>query len=209
MASGAGGKGKKKKGKGKSAETSGESPAGAKTSAVAKKADWGPLEPLHDILSPVLDMLAPILTGNVVYGLLVGLLVASWFGFGFTPRQAGPGYGHSVSFLSHPDRIVAYEEIWRREEADLWNWLEERVGLHRMGEGAPPIRKRVVEPRTFEEKMREDRMNEREIEEAIRITEEKLHVLKEVHDRKKVARGTNRGPAGNVHLRPTQSADEA
>ena len=121
MANGVGGKGKKKKGKGKSAEASGESPAGAKTSTVAKKADWGPLEPLHDILSPVLDMLAPILTGNVVYGLLVGLLVASWFGFGFSPRQTGPGYGHSVSFLSHPDRIVAYEEIWRREEAELWN----------------------------------------------------------------------------------------
>ena len=78
-----------------------------------------------------------------------------------------------------------------------------------MAEGAPPIRKQVVEPRTFDEKLREDRMNEREIEEAIRITEEKLHVLKEVHDRKKVDRGTGRGSAGNVHVRPTQSADEA
>jgi hypothetical protein len=141
------------------------------------------LEPLHGILSPVLDILKPILTGNVVYGLLVGLLVASWFGFG--SRQNGPGYSHGLGFPSHPDRLIAYEELWRREESDLWDWLEERVGLHRMSEGAMPVRKHVVEPRTIQDRLREDRMTEREVEEAIRITEEKLQVLRQVHDRRK------------------------
>lgn len=157
------------------------------------------MEPLHGILSPVVDIIKPILTGNVVYGLLVGLLVASWFGFGFNPRQAGAGYGQGIGFPSHPDRLIAFEEVWRREESDLWDWLEERVGLHRMHEGEAPIRKRVVEPGSIEEKMREDRMNERDIDEAIRITNEKLHVLKEVHDKKKVVTGT----PDRLYTRPT------
>jgi hypothetical protein len=156
------------------------------------------LEPLHGILGPLVDIIKPILTGNVVYGLLVGLLVASWFGFGFNPRQAGGGYGPGIGFPTNPDRLIAYEELWRREESDLWDWLEERVGLHRMHDGEVPIRRRVAEPRSVEEKIREDRMNEREIEEAIRITEEKLNVLKEVHDRKKVT-----GVPDKLYTRPT------
>ncbi|KAK8010641.1 hypothetical protein PG990_009606 [Apiospora arundinis] len=182
---GPGGKGKKKGRKGKPTEASKESQGGVSSSAAAKTPDWGLFEPLRGILGPVVDIIKPILTGNVVYGLLVGLLVASWFGFGFNPRQAGPGYGHGLGFANHADRIVAYEEIWRREESDLWDWLEERVGLHRMNEGAMPIRKRVVEPRSVEEKIREDRMNDREVEEAIRVTEEKLEMLKQVHWKKR------------------------
>lgn len=181
---GPGGKGKKKGRKGKPTEASKESQGGVSSSVAAKTPDWGLFEPLRGILGPIFDIVKPILTGNVVYGLLVGLLVASWFGFGFNPRQTGPGYGHGLGFANHADRVVAYEEIWRREESDLWDWLEERVGLHRMNEGAVPIRKRVVEPRSVEEKIREERMNEREIEEAIRVTEEKLQMLKDVHGRK-------------------------
>lgn len=153
--------------------------------AASKPQDWGMLEPLHGILGPVVDIIRPVLTGNVVYGLLVGLLVATWFGFGFNGQPRVPPYGRELGFMGYPERAVAYEEIWRREESDLWDWLEERVGLHRMNEGALPVRKRVVEARSVEEKLREERMNEREVEEAIRVTEEKLHVLKSVMDRKK------------------------
>ncbi|KAI1881325.1 hypothetical protein JX265_000151 [Neoarthrinium moseri] len=193
-ANGAVGKGKKRKGK-KLQETSKESLAATSESIAKGSQDWGLLEPLHGLLGPLVDIIKPILTGNVVYGLLVGLLVASWFGFGLNPRQNIGGYGPGIGFPAHPERLMAYEEVWRREESDLWDWLEERVGLHRINDDTAPIRKRVVEPRTMEERLREDRMTEREVEEAIRVTEEKLHVLKEVHDRRK--------PKESTYTRPT------
>lgn len=158
------------------------------------KRSWGALEPLRSVLEPILDILRPILTGNVVYGLLVGLLVAAWFGFGFNgyPSRGGRG-GYDDRHLGpygYPDRLAAYEEMWRREESELWEWLEERVGLDRLGragaEGVPVPRKRVVEPRTVQEKMREEKMDAREVEEAIRVTEEKLKVLKDMVSKKMV-----------------------
>ncbi|KAI0542959.1 hypothetical protein GGR58DRAFT_450152 [Xylaria digitata] len=178
-------RGKKKKAKGKLNRASKDSLRGPADLTSPKTRDWGLFEPLHGILGPVFDILKPVMTGNVVYGLLVGLLVSTWFGFGFNGQQRSIGYGRGVAFSNYPDRAVAYEEIWRREESELWDWMEERVGLHRMKEGEAPIRKRVTEPRTMEEKLQEERMSEREVEEAIKITEEKLHVLKSVIDRKK------------------------
>ncbi|KAI1180761.1 hypothetical protein F4777DRAFT_573989 [Nemania sp. FL0916] len=179
------GRGKKKKAKGKLHRASRDSLRGPAKSTSPKTEDWGLFEPLHGILGPILDILKPVMTGNVVYGLLVGLLVSTWFGFGFNSQHRGIGYGRDVAYPGHPGRAVAYEEIWRREESDLWDWLEERVGLHRMNEGGTPIHKRATEPRSMEEKLQEERMSEREVEEAIRITEEKLDILKSVIDRKK------------------------
>lgn len=181
-----GAKGKKKKAKGKLQEPAKESVEGKGASTVSKPQDWGLFEPLHDVLGPILDILRPILSGNLLYGLLAGLLLASWFGIGFNGRQASHGYGRDVAFRGYLERAVAYEELWRREENDLWDWLEERVGLHRMSEDAAPIRSGFMEPRAVEGKMRDQRMSEREIEEAIKVTEEKLQVLKSVVDRKKI-----------------------
>ncbi|KAI1774920.1 hypothetical protein F4818DRAFT_55652 [Hypoxylon cercidicola] len=182
---GAAARGKKKRTKGKLHQVSKESLVGQSDLVASKSQDWGILEPVHGILGPIVDIIRPVLTGNVVYGLLVGLLVATWFGFGFNGQPSGAPYGRDLGFLGYPERAVAYEEIWRREESDLWDWLEERVGLHRLSGEAMPIPKRVVEPRTVEEKLREERMNVREVEEALRVTEEKLEVLKSIMDRKK------------------------
>lgn len=178
-------KGKKKKTKSKLHRASKDSLRGPADAASPKTQDWGLFEPLHGILGPIFDILKPVMTGNVVYGLLVGLLVSTWFGFGFNGQHRGTGYGRDLGFSSYPDRAVAYEEIWRREESVLWDWLDERVGLHRMNAGATPMRKRVTEPRTVEEKLQGERMSEREVEEAIRVTEEKLHILKSVIDRRR------------------------
>ncbi|KAI1383127.1 uncharacterized protein F4822DRAFT_93440 [Hypoxylon trugodes] len=178
-------KGKKKRVKGKLHQVSKESLGGPSDLVVSKSEDWGVFEPVHGILGPLVDIIKPVLTGNVVYGLLVGLLVATWFGFGFNGQPRVTPYGRELDLMQYAERAVAYEEIWRREESDLWDWLEDRVGLHRMNEGAMPIRKRVLEPRTVEDKLREERMSEREIEEAIKVTEEKLQVLKSVVERKK------------------------
>jgi hypothetical protein len=130
-------------------------------------------------------MLKPVMTGNVVYGLLVGLLVATWFGFG--SHATGGRYGRDIGYIGSADRHAAYEEMWRREESELWEWLEERVGLDRLS-GAPvaavPPRKKAA----MEEKLRDDRMSEREIKEAIRVTEEKLKVLKSVVEKEAEAK---------------------
>lgn len=182
-AAGAGGKGRKRGKKGKTAQAANVTSDTEETTKTSSKQDWGLLEPLHAILGPVVDIGKPLLTGNVVYGLLVGLLVAAWFGFGFTNRPVARLHGSGLGFYGYPDRLAAYEEMWRREESELWEWLEERVGMDRLSSGESRPRKKVAEPRTVEEKLREDRMDEREIKEAIRITEEKLQVLKSVVDK--------------------------
>jgi hypothetical protein len=140
---------------------------------------------VRPILGPIFDILKPILTGNVMYGLLVGLLVAAWFRFPSNKPQ------HGLSMYGYPDRLAAYEEMWRREETELWDWLEERVGLERLNDGRVPTQRKPIEPRTVEERIREERMDAREIQEAIRVTEEKLMALKGVMDssRKKSAEG--------------------
>ena len=45
----------------------------------------------------------------------------------------------------------------------------------------------------MEDKMRDDRMSEREVDEAIRVTEEKLRLLKGVVDRRKAATAAGGG----------------
>ncbi|KHN94075.1 GRAM domain containing protein [Metarhizium album ARSEF 1941] len=143
-----------------------------------RKQSWGALEPVRSIIEPCVDALQPVLTGNVMYGLLVGLLVAMWFGYG-TPPKDKTSYGPEVGFYSHR-RQAAYEEMWRRQDSELWEWLEERVGMERLSSDQASGRRRAMEHRTVEEKLREERMDEGEIQEAIRVTEEKLRVLREV-----------------------------
>ena len=187
--------------------------AGSVRKGASAKPDWGLLEPLHGILGPAVDIFQPLLTGNVMYGLLVGLLVASWFGFrggntGNGVDPSGPGGlgglgGPRRPYLAdrsyYPDRLAAYDEMWRREESELWDWLEERVGLDRLGKSEfasssaqqqqqkqkkQQYHQHKRAERSVEEQLRDERMDEREIREAIRVTEEKLRVLKEVVDKR-------------------------
>ena len=159
-------KGKRKGRKGKAAQASGPASDAESVIKVSVNQDWGPFEPVHGLVGPIVDIARPLLTGNVMYGLLVGLLVATWFNFGFTNRQSPSRYGHDVGYPGYTDRLAAYEEMWRREESELWEWLEERIGLDQLG------RKKV------EEKVREEGLDDLEIREAIKVTEEKLNALK-------------------------------
>ncbi|KAM0344314.1 hypothetical protein ACHAPU_007672 [Fusarium lateritium] len=177
-------KGAKKKGK--RAKLSQSNAGVVETNTAPKRPvqkSWGILEPVRGILEPIGDIIQPLLTGNVMYGLLVGLLVATWFGFGFSPSRNAP-YGHELGRVYRPDRIAAYEEMWRREDSELWDWLEERVGMDRLHSDNAGVRKRAMEPKTVEENLRATRMGEKEVEEAIRVTEEKLRVLKGVVEKK-------------------------
>jgi hypothetical protein len=123
-----------------------------------------------------------------MYGLLVGLLVATWFGFGITPRKGVAPYGPGAS-IQGPYRFAAYEEMWHREDSELWEWLDERVGLERLHVDRATKPKTAVEARGVEEKLKEQRRSEKDMEEALRITEEKLRVLREVMARSGVEPG--------------------
>jgi len=171
-----GAKGKKKGKKGKTNRASDAAERAAPKNAA--EANWGMLEPVRQLVEPVTDIVKPLLTGNVMYGLLVGLLVATWFGFGFYPSRGVSPYGPHGNIYGS-DRLAAYEEIWRREDSELWDWLDERIGLERLNADCGNARRRHVAPRTADQKLSEEQMDLKEVEEAVRVTEEKLRVLQE------------------------------
>jgi len=83
-------------------------------------------------------------------------------------------------------------QIWMREEANLWEWLEDRT---RIGEAfgfddAVTRRyeregKHMAEKIHHQETNTDPRMVQMQVDEAIRVTEERLGVLKKVNQEKK------------------------
>lgn len=145
-----------------------------------KASGWGPLEPVRQILEPVTSMIR-ITPSQVAIFLLSFLLAYNWFS---SPRKGTnvglPGY-------SSPERIAAYEEIWRREESALWDWLEDRAGIennYRSPLGGREQQK-VLGAKKLAKKLEEESMSERQMDEQIRTTEEKLAQLKEAVGRRK------------------------
>jgi hypothetical protein len=122
--------------------------------------------------------MSPLMSGNVMYGLLVGLLVASWFGFGLRGNGSS-NIGHWGPGIGTPERVAAYEEMWRSEESELWKWLEDRVGMDHLRDVA------VGEERAVKDKLKDERMAAREVDHAIKVTEERLRVLKGVVEKEK------------------------
>jgi hypothetical protein len=107
---------------------------------------------------------------KILTSLLLILLVWSYF---FRSPTSSP------SSLSHPhtpaERIAAYEQIWRTEEAELWKWMEERVALDRVHDAAGARVRQAVD---MQDRLVDERVGERVVDEAIRVTEERLEGLK-------------------------------
>ena len=78
------------------------------------------------VLGPIIDIFKPLMSGNMVYGYWWAYWSLLGFSFGYN------GSAKQIGYFGTPERIAAYEEIWRREEGVLWDWLEERVGAERM-----------------------------------------------------------------------------
>ena len=168
-ATGKPGKGKKRSKAQATEETVAPTPA-VVAPAQAKKSDWGMLEPIRGLLGPVADIVEMLFTTQGIIVLLAALLIYSWF---FRAPTKGISYGSNLSTVH---RQVAYEEIWRAEEADLWKWLEERVALDRVHSSVTGGR--VLHGSDIQSKLVAGDMRERQIDEAIRTTEEKLRELK-------------------------------
>ena len=169
----------------------------------------------------MVDILKPLVSANTVIGFLFFLLLISWFrGFRArapgTTKSKGAGAGVGLTGIATPERIAAYEEIWRREESELWDWLEERVGMRGMAypgggvgvgvgvEGNEGVDsgwrekgkgEREGKEREMERRLREGEMGmgEREVDEAIKVTEERLERLKKVVGRRKMEREGGKG----------------
>ena len=172
------------------------------TSSTTPETSWGLFEPLHGIIGPIGDILSPFISANMIIGFLLLVILVNYLRSG-SPKATG-GLSH-YGRLPSPERVAAYEAIWQRQEADLWQWLEERVGMQGDGASYPAsgeandaqvqakrARQQNLKARAgggLREKVRELEMGAREVEEAIRITEERLDVLKGVVREEKRLKG--------------------
>lgn len=181
----------------------GERSTGAAPTSTADKHEdenWGLLEPLRGTLGPVATLFKP-LAGSMATTTIILLLCTLWFR---RPLYDPPG-ALVKSGYSNSARLAAYEEMWRKEESDLWSWLESRVGVEDLswkndlnsqrnrpsGQSAKAKskeRQTALASKDLEARSRAERMSEREMEDAIQITQERLEVLKGVMQRRKAGR---------------------
>lgn len=148
--------------------------------------NWGALKPLRAILGPIVDILSSLISKNMVIGFLSILVVLTWL-WSSTPTSRGR---KGLQGMPTPERLAAYEEIWRREENSLWDWLEERIGMEGVAyptfrtvdqeafQKARNQREQSLKNRHFEAHMVDETINERELAQAIRAMEQRLDELK-------------------------------
>lgn len=193
-------KGKRRKGDTDPARTSPANVKAVASGTQPKDSSWGMLEPLHGILGPIIDIFSPMISPNMVIGFLLMMILINWFR---GPRSSPSG--SSLAYVPTSQKIAAYEEIWRKEESDLWDWLEERVGMQGLAYPQSNDQEAVAQARRQREqslrnkglrsKLADMKMSEREVDHAIRVTEEKLQVLKRaVYEKRRVQDETDPPP---------------
>ena len=185
-------KGKRRKGDADASKTSLADTSSKPTASRKQGSNWGLLEPLHPLLGPIVDPIMTLVNSNVIIGFLILTLLITWY------RSPAPPSKRLAAFpgMPTPERMAAYEEIWRAEESELWDWLEERVGMERLAypaRGEKPVEKRKkrekgqtrrTQSQGVRARLAEEKMGRREVAEAIRVTEEKLKVLKAVVEKR-------------------------
>ncbi|KAJ5223518.1 hypothetical protein N7468_008060 [Penicillium chermesinum] len=188
-------KGRRKKGDAEIREPSNDAAnKGAAEASTANAESWGLFEPVRPILEPVTSMVKPFWSNNIAV-LIVGLLLyLTFFRSPSTPTMLPSDVG--CSSLSLPQRLAAYEEMWRLEENELWNWLEERTGMD--GMVFPSLHQRTAQQhrqssrvnaadqRDFVARLREEKVSDREMSHAIRTTRQRLDILEEMMNGRRV-----------------------
>ncbi|KAK2858464.1 hypothetical protein FQN49_004711 [Arthroderma sp. PD_2] len=187
------------KGKGRRIRMAAELAVAAKEQAAldatkSQAANQGLLSSIYSPFAPVVDVIKPLWSSNMTIGVLLILLVTMWFRTSVSSYRS-PGAG--LSSRTTPERMIALEELWQREENELWDWLEERVGLDGL---AFPVAENVHSrtgkqqhsrgraAKEFESRLHRDSMSEREAENAIRVTQERLETLQKVVEKRKQTR---------------------
>lgn len=183
-------KGKRRKGDADPARTSPATVKAVAAGAQPKDSSWGLFEPLHGVLGPIVDIFSPMISSNMVIGFLLFIILINWLR---GPQSSTSG--NSLAYLPTAEKIAAYEEIWRKEESDLWDWLEERVGMQGVAYPGSNDQEAVAQARRQREqslrnkglrsKLADVKMSKREVDHAIKVTEEKLAMLKSAVQEKK------------------------
>lgn len=180
----------------------------------------GVLESVREILEPAVDIVKPLIGANLVISILVLLQVFTWLRGG--PRVHSPQVGFPQ--MLPPERIATYEQIWRREESHVWDWLEERIGMEKSiysssasanadesdESDSAAVRKarRQREQSWRDREMQNKRweegtmMTEKEFAAAIRATEKRLEGLKAAMQKKRRKPGSHGhggGGGGRTH----------
>jgi len=161
-----------------------------------KKEDWGLFDPLRGILGPVVDLVRPLITMQTLVAVLTVMVLAMWF--------RTPSRGSQIGFVGG-NRQGVYEEMWRKEENELWEWLEDRVGLDGLGmrdrsreasskqkttKEQTKQRQKVLKGKDVQARLKEERMSEREMEDALRVTRDRLDVLQDALASRKASAGS-------------------
>jgi len=126
-----------------------------------------------------------IFSGGVLVVVLAVMVIIMWF-----RQPAASERGLSGLGVPTPARLAAYEEIWRGEEGELWKWLEERVGMQAglgMNDAAAKKRSKDRAARMAGQRLKKQQngMSDREVDEAIKVTRQRLEALEEAVKRKK------------------------
>lgn len=178
------------KGKGRRRTDAGVPAESEHVAVVSKKApeeaNWGLFEPVRGPLEPVVSIFQPLFSAQIIITILALLLAWTWL---IPSRSRATGVGFAID---SPGRLAAYEELWRREESELWDWLEDRVGLSNgipVGGSAQERsdRQKVLSTKQMGRRLRNHDLEEKQVEDAIRITEERLSTLKSAVEKKKAA----------------------
>jgi hypothetical protein len=161
-------------------------------SAVAKKEEnWGLFEPARGVLGPVVSIAQPLMNSYIAFAVIGLLLCMLWF----RKPASSVDVGFAGGRLSNPaHRFAAYEEMWRKEESELWDWLEDRTGIDLLSDTSKvsakkqAIKKSTAKSKNVEAKLRDEKMSDREMEDAIRVTQERLLVLQKAVEKQRVKR---------------------
>ncbi|KIX94242.1 uncharacterized protein Z520_09952 [Fonsecaea multimorphosa CBS 102226] len=165
--------------------------------------NWGIFEPLRP-LSPVLDMIRRFVTMEVVVAILFVMVMLVWLRGPAGTNQLGP-------YRSPAERMAAYDSLWMREENEFWDWLESRASIDtislreksttkfsrsnkdessnsagsRLPRKQRQKRSRSSAGQDMEARIKEDKFSQREMEDAIKVTKERLEILEKVMEKNK------------------------
>ncbi|KAK3060583.1 hypothetical protein LTS18_008220 [Coniosporium uncinatum] len=190
-------KGKGRRKKGEPADTPSSTVDAASTAgaigAQTAQPNWGLLEFLRGPLGPLAGVIDSIFSTGVLVFILAVMVVIMWY-----RQPAASERGLSGLGVPTPARLAAYEQIWGGEEGELWNWLEERVGMQAgLGLDDNTARKRSKDraARMAGQRLKkqQDGMSDREVDEAIKVTRQRLEALEEAVKRKKDQSSASQG----------------
>ncbi|RMZ78995.1 hypothetical protein DV737_g3636, partial [Chaetothyriales sp. CBS 132003] len=162
--------------------------------------NWALFEPLRGYLGPIVNVIRPVVKMEYIVAMLSLMVLILWFSKPRPGRGLGPYAG-----LNSAQKLAAYDDMWRKEEIELWDWLEQRAGINSallqkwsasQGDQAQADaareqkvkqiqRQKVLRGKDMEARLREEKMTQREMEEALRVTRQRLDILEHAIGRRK------------------------